>query len=49
MKITYIVHDQSGIPGDKVFTVHGSIAKAVLEYENKQEQVGITILEIEYL
>ncbi len=47
MIITYIIHNQSGIPGDKIVTVRGKIAHMVLEYKNKQDKIGITIIKIE--
>jgi len=46
MEITYTVHNYAGKGIDKTFTVSGNIAKLVMEYEHKQDEIGITILEI---
>ena len=49
MKVTYIVHNYNSVKGDdRTFTVTGDMAKLVLEYQHKQHEVGITILEVDY-
>ena len=47
MKVKYIIHKYAGRNEDKTVTVSGETAKTVLEYQYKQDEVGITILEID--
>ena len=47
MKVTYIVHNQAGTNKDIEYTVTGNKAKRVLEWVNKQREIGITILKID--
>ena len=46
MTVTYIIHKYAGMSEDKTVTVTGDAAKLVLSFQNEQEKVGITILEV---
>jgi hypothetical protein len=51
MKVTYKIKDYAGIPGnDKIVTVIGKQAQTTIEdWSWRQEEIGIEILDIEYL
>ena len=44
MVVEYIIHKCAGTNEDKTVTVSGETASSVLEYQNRQDEVGITIL-----
>lgn len=48
MTVTYIIHKYAGTSEDKTVIVTGEAAKLALSFQNEQEKVGITILEVKY-
>ena len=46
MTVTYTILRYAGRPEDKTVTVAGELAKLVMSYADKPEQVGIKILEV---
>ena len=47
MTVTYIIHKYAGTTEDRTLRVTGEAAKLALSFQNEQEKVGITILEVD--